>query len=667
MKNKMAIVRMFLTVALCPLPFALLTAQVRAPQTPTRDAAPAPTGTGMITGVVVTDDANAQPLRRVSVTLGAGGLQIPQTTVTDDTGRFAFAGLAPGNYTLVASRPGYVPAFYGAKQPGQRPGVPIAVLDGQRVTDVRVRLLHGSVITGIVRRQDGQPAPGVDVMVLQVQTVNGERRATPIVSGAIPQLTGNTSADDRGVYRVFGLAPGEYLVQTQMRGTPMGPGDARQVTPSEIQWAQQAIAQAPSGVPPPGAPPLAVAPEPGATVAYSPVYYPGTTVAADAATVAVGPNEERGGVDVPTMLVPTAKITGLVVDPEGRPLPGAQVVLQVGQTQPLDIMGLMSMGENSASAGPDGTFVLTGVRPGRYKLTARGAPRPERGAAVQPDALPAALLAVLGGATGATVPWWAMEDIAVDGHDISGVTLRMQPGMTVSGKIIFEGRTPPPADLTRTRVTLSPPPTGSSLMEMAMSMAVGISSAVTAADGTFRARGVVPGKYRANILGIGALLSLAGQGAAVPLQTGWSLKSIMLNGRDVSDVAFEVRPNEDVTTLVATMTDQPTELAGSVMDQAGRPAPGFPIVVFSTDRAYWTIGSRRTQQARPSSDGKYKLVGLPAGEYYVCAVSDLDPASLSDPTFLDQLAAGAFKITLADGEKKTQDLKLGRGVAPASR
>jgi hypothetical protein len=50
---------------------------------------------------------------------------------------------------------------------------------------------------------------------------------------------------------------------------------------------------------------------------------------------------------------------------------------------------------------------------------------------------------------------------------------------------------------------------------------------------------------------------------------------------------------------------------------------------------------------------------LPAGDYYVCALTDLDPSDLYDPAFLDQLAPVSFKITLADGEKKVQNLKLG--------
>jgi len=144
--------------------------------------------------------------------------------------------------------------------------------------------------------------------------------------------------------------------------------------------------------------------------------------------------------------------------------------------------------------------------------------------------------------------------------------------------------------------------------------------------------------------------------------TGWVLKSATIGGAagiDVADRVFDIKPGQDLSAVVITMTDRPTEISGVVQDQAGRPAPGFPILIFSTDRSFWSMGSRRVLQARPSSDGKYRLVGLPPGEYFVAAVTDIDPSQLYDPVFLEQFAAASFKITLAEGEKKTQDLKLG--------
>ena len=119
------------------------------------------------------------------------------------------------------------------------------------------------------------------------------------------------------------------------------------------------------------------------------------------------------------------------------------------------------------------------------------------------------------------------------------------------------------------------------------------------------------------------------------------------------------KPGVDVSNVVVTFTDKPSELSGTVFDGLGRVTPNFPIVVFSTDQAYWTPSSRHVQTARPSSDGQFKVTGLPAGEYYVCAVTAVDRTEVYDPAFLEQLVAVSFKITIADGQKLKQDLRLG--------
>ena len=581
--------------------------------------------------------------------LASGELRFPQTVVTDDAGRFVFASLAAGNYTLVATKPGYVSATYGAKRPGRGTGVPIAVLDGQRVTDISLKVLHGGVITGTVRSVTGQPVPNLGVQVYQVDMFGGARH----LSMAAP---GNTATDDRGIYRAFGLAPGDYVVQITVSPGMVGGigGDSRLVTPAEVQWAAQSGAPAAPGMT--GVAALGPAPAPGQTVAYASLYFPGTADANAASVVTLGPEETRTGVDLTMAFVPTARITGRVLDPDGQPMAGAQISMTpAGSTSDFARLVEGIVRSNSRS-GADGTFTLTGVTPGQYVINVRAAMRDAAGGRGQGSG-DSALLAVarlMGGAPGAA-SLWAATDLSVNGVDIPDVVLRLQPGMTVSGKIVFDGSTAPPADVTKTRVSLTPPPTGSSQIELVASMMLGGTQATVSADGTFVVKGVAPSRYRVTVTGQGIFM-----GQQLPGST-WTLKSAMFNGRDVSDLPFEVRPSEDAAGMVVTFTDRPTEISGSLVDRAGRPAPGFPIVVFSTDRAYWTVGSRRIQQVRPSSDGKYKLSGLPAGEYYVCAVTDLDQGQLYDPSALDALAAGSFKITLADGEKKVQDLKLAGG------
>jgi hypothetical protein len=108
-----------------------------------------------------------------------------------------------------------------------------------------------------------------------------------------------------------------------------------------------------------------------------------------------------------------------------------------------------------------------------------------------------------------------------------------------------------------------------------------------------------------------------------------------------------------------TVTNQMASITGTLVDAAGRPTPQFYVFAFPTNRAYWTNNSRRIVSARADVNGVYTIDGLPAGEYYVCALTELDRAQQYEPTYLELLAPSAFKITLADGEKKTQSFRVG--------
>ena len=633
-----------LAVAIVALLSALAPPQVRPPSRDTAQA-PMPAGTGRISGVVLTSDVAKRPVRHAVITLGAGDLLLPRMTATDDDGRFEFASLGAGNYTLVASRRGYVTTFYGAKKPGRGPGVPIAVIEGQSPPPVEMRLSRGSVITGVVRGISGLPVPGTNVRVMEVQA-GGARRALPALEGV--------TTDDRGVYRMFGLAAGSYIVLVQPE-LGQGSGELRQVTVGEIQWADQAIASSAGSPGTPPAPPPA-APAPAQPVSYATVYHPGTTIATEATVVTLGIADERTGVDVSLQLVPTAKLSGTVIDGEGRPQPSMSVSLNPVQAEASDIMAsFMMMGAGGSGSAQDGGFTLNGVKPGQYTLSVRGTPRADNAPRSEADEMRRMMAMVPGmGGSGAGTHW-ASQEITVDGRDISGLTLRLQPGMTLGGKFVFDATSlRPPEDLSRVRLSLSTASGNTSAIEIAMSLMFS-STATTESDGTFAAKSLPPGRYRMNVAAPNLRISATSPG------TGWMLKSIMWNGRDVADLPLEVEAGRDVTGLVVTLTDRPTELSGSVLDQAGRPTADFPIIVFSTDRTFWTTGSRRVQQGRPANTGQYLIAGLPAGEYFVCAVTDLEPGDLYDPVFLEQLIPGSFKISLAEAEKKVQDLKLAGG------
>jgi hypothetical protein len=615
-------------------------------QTPARDAArePAP-GTATVSGIVVTGDAPARPLRRVTVTLLSASLTAPISAVTGDDGRFELTGVAAGHYTVRASRPGYVDTVLGAP-PGGILGAPIAVAEGERLTGISIPMPRGGVITGTVRFANGRPAREVEVQVSPIRTVDGRRRAR-FTTGL-----GMVHTDDRGMYRQFGLPPGEYVVQLTAGGSPMrGAAAVRRTSADEIAWAERLVADA-SGSP--AGSPARAEPPPGRAMTLAPIYYPGTTSLETARAIALEAGEERSGIDLIMEYVPAVRVTGVVRAPDGSPQPGATVRLNpAGEAQsPADIIGaLLGRGAQSDATG---AFAIDDVPPGEYTLMAQAARAADAGAAEAETGPPnlMAMFSTMFGRGGGAGALHAAAPVVVTGADVEGVELRLAEGSTVSGRVVFEGTTDPPSPSTM-QVMLAAVSESASAMEQALSMAQGASGQV-ASDLTFAIRGVPPDRYRATVILPGSMF-----GAMLP-NAVWAVKSIRAaDGTDLADVPFDLIPGRDLEGLVATLTDRPAVLSGTVLDGEGRPSSAFPIIIFSTDSSHWMVGSRRVQQVRPASDGTYRITGLPAGEYYVGAVTTLELDDLYAPAFLQQIVPIAFTIAIADGEAKEQDLRIG--------
>lgn len=634
-----------------------------------RDAqGPPRTGTAALVGTVVTDEANPQPVRRAQISLVNADLTVNQSAFTDESGRYQIAGLPAGRYTLSASKPGYLRAAYGAKR-YDRPGTTITLKDGEQLAGLTMRMARGGVIAGVIMDENGMPAYGAGIRVMQYRTVSGERTLSPApVASAMGEAT-----DDRGMYRIFGLPPGEYLVAAVPKFSNQG--EIRAMTETEIRAVMQALQQqtqaAAAATTVQGVTPIQPntpsPPRPDAdvvTVGYAAVYFPGTIDAGSAATITLAPGEERSGVDFALQLVRTSKVQGIVSVPPGIAPQSVQLMMTPAQGIVAGGMGLSVL--NRAPVDADGTFTYTAVPPGRYTITARASlPAGGRGNAPGAPGAPAAVgqrmmafrgsgdgeFMVVGGEPGGGgSPYWAVADVTVDGNPVSDVSLSLQPGMTITGRIEYRGtRALPPTDLTRVRLTLTPAPTGGPSI-----MLSGLPTAQIDPSGRFTITGVTPGRYR--IAGITPAAPGSGPGLA------WSLKSAVIKGRDVLDFPLDVAPNDAISDALITFSDSTQEVNGSLQDPTGRPAPDYTIVVFAADQAYWTPQSRRIKTTRPSTDGRFAVTNLPPGEYRIAAVVDMAPSDANDPAFLEQLVAASYAFALAEGERKTQDLRISGGL-----
>jgi hypothetical protein len=202
---------------------------------------------------------------------------------------------------------------------------------------------------------------------------------------------------------------------------------------------------------------------------------------------------------------------------------------------------------------------------------------------------------------------------------------------------------PPPSDLSRLSVRLSPAPTAG------VTVSVNAPAAAPNPDGSFRFEGVTPGRYVVNA-------SLPGG------PPPWVLRSARVGDTDAADTGFEVRPGQDAPEVVLTFTTRMAELSGRLLDGTGKPSAALSIFLFSVDPQHW---SQRTRRIRPptraGTDGTFRFTNLLPGEYFLAALSDYEQADIFKPEFLEQVAAAATKITIGEGEKKSQDIRIAGG------
>jgi hypothetical protein len=136
----------------------------------------------------------------------------------------------------------------------------------------------------------------------------------------------------------------------------------------------------------------------------------------------------------------------------------------------------------------------------------------------------------------------------------------------------------------------------------------------------------------------------------------------VLGERDLFDGLIEVG-RASMTGVVVTFTDTRSELSGTLQTASGAPASDVFVVAYATNPAMWGPRARRVQAVRPGVDGGFSLKDLPPGEYYLSAVTEVEQEELQEPKFLEELVKASIKISIGEGEKKVQDLRMGGGGA----
>ena len=543
---------------------------------PPRDNAQAAKGTAKIAGRVVSAESGS-PIRRAQVRVTSSEGRANRAVTTDNEGRYEISGLPAARYRLHVSKAGYVPLEYGQARPFET-GKPIDIADGQILDKLDFSLPRGSVIAGRITDEFGDPFADAQVQAMRYEFVNGERQ---LVNAGRTATT-----DDIGQFRLFGLMPGDYIIRASAR-------DNQPVA------ALLATVDEPSG--------------------YPATYYPGTPDVAQAQAVTVGLGQELGAVAFSLSPTRLARVSGTVMSSSGSPLTGAIVLarpLAGGGTGPLNVGG-----GNQVRA--DGSFTINNLPPGEYMIDVRERPRNMQGLQIGD-------LSQLE---------FASVQLSVAGSDISGLTILTTSGVTVSGRVVFQGQAGQKQNAGGMRIA--------AVSQSGLPLIRGVAARVLGGgrvndDGTFEVRGLA-GPQVVRVDGV---------------PSGWTVKSITIGGADITDTPFDFKSGDALTSLLVTLTDRITEVNGSVRDGKGQPATDYVLVVFPEDSGLWRAQSRHVATTRPNQNGTFSIKGLPPNRYLAAVVSSFENGLQNDPAVLEQLRRGADTFTLAEGQTLSLSLQM---------
>ena len=378
---------------------------------------------------VITKEPGSDPVKKALIELIAesqneGG---NYTALSGADGGFRIENIVPGRYRLFVERAGFQEID---KHHRKSEGRVLMLVAGQELKELSIHLQAGAVVEGRITDEDGDPMAEAQVAVLRQAFVSGRSRWEQV---------GAERTNDRGEYRIAGLAAGNYFVSV----TP--PPDFR----SLIETTNHVPAAASS------------ASNSQATTSYQTTYYPGTTDRGQAASVPL-----HGGDDFPVNLSltpnPSLSIRGSVVNLPPRS--NAAIMLQSRD------FGLVL---NGAEMQQDGSFEIHGVSPGAYTIVATV----ENGAA----------------------PLIARQSVQLTTANVEGVRLAPQSGGSIRGRLRMETSGSGKADPSQMFLVLR---SAEGDDEMLGALAEGDSFSPVAhvgADGGFEWKNVPPGNYSVQI------------------------------------------------------------------------------------------------------------------------------------------------------------------------
>jgi protocatechuate 3,4-dioxygenase beta subunit len=525
---------------------------------------------------------------------GTFSLTSPSPVLTDAAGHFSFKNQAPGKYTLRAVLDGYFgPPLAGSASTNVTKTVTVEVQKPVPPTDIF--MVKAGIIAGRVRDPNGQPATGITVAAMRMTYSNGRPQWTAAVS---------KPTDDRGEYRIFWVSPGEYYVGVTPRVATAIPGP-------QDSWAR--------------------------------TFYPGVVDPTTAGALLLKDGAELTGIDFSiqtTASASTFKITGRATNPLAVPYPATGVVdrnansfiLSPREPGVPDASNIIPSVQNSlpAAARPNGEFEIRNVRPGSYDLFAYyltpNTPVPPATAPAQP-----------GTPQSPPVPppfrRYYIDRARVDirNSDVEGITLQIQKGTEIRGKVVSQGTTSVPMDKIRLslRSTDTLPDVFASIVAISVDASGDFSAPdIASASYSLQVNGLPETAYVADIRQGGT--TIFNSGLTVGNQPGVPLEIVVNANGGIIDGYVQAPDHKPAANAMVVMVP--------------------PVDDRQNAMRYRTTGT--------DQEGKFSMKGVPPGEYTLFAWESVPVTAWMNSDFLAKYQNRGRAVLVTQGTRHETQLEL---------
>lgn len=608
---------LFLSFVFCLLPFAFSQDDAKA-QNPSSSPAPQEKPKlSTLRGRVVYDDTG-RPVRRSTVLLARQDGNSPgPSAITDNNGNFEFKNVPEGNYFIMVNAPGIVSPFsyiedIAKLDRGQnyqlfetaKEEFGTVVVDKEEVK-VDVRAKRGGAINGKVQYPDGDPAIGVRVSVFRKKK-----------DGKLVQTLSNLSeaffgakTDDRGVYRIAGLPPGEYVISASEIVTHSDDERGGRDTVFEAMF---------SGI-----------------TSFLNVFYPDATNSENATAINVGMGEEQNDINITLPERGLYKITGTAIARrDKRVLKGASVRIQKKDKTESLFSQMAELRINRAGTDEEGSWSFKELPDGVYTITIE--PPYEYEKPMTPDD-------VDGEVRQSAPPKRRLsskkQDVTINGGDVTNVVIELSDGATISGAVTFANGQPFPNGLfVKAEPLLSSSDTEETIGDTSK-------GAGYVQEGKFIIEALPPGPVQLSVEFYG--------------NDKYYVRSIKAGSVDLLNSPLNIAEGADVRNVQVIIGDDAATLKGVVKSADGKPAIGASLVLIPADSSRWRARNLHKSFNFTITDtkGEFTITTAP-GEYFIIFLRPGDNAASINPEWIKERSANAQRISLKPNDKQTVTLTV---------